>query len=399
MRSDALGVLLRSEAVSLFLARARAITPEFALTPANAPVIAEICARLDGLPLAIELAAAWTRLLPPQALLARLSTAGATPLHLLAGGPRDLPSRQQTLRDTIDWSYSLLTADERALFRQLAVFVGGCALEAVEAVWQAAGGQSMAAPGEEDGATAGQAAMAAAELSFSTVGLLEGLGGLVDKSLIRQVERADGGPRLTMLQTIREFAEERLIAGGEAGLLRGRHAAYYLGLAETAERRLSGPEQRAWLDRLDEEHANLRAALRWLLDEEDATSALRLAGALWRFWFMRGYLGEGLRWLEAGLAGGQRAPLAVRAKALTGAGVLAHYRGDYGRAAALCGESLARARQGDDRASIAAALNGMALVARSGGNYSAARAMYEESLVHFQATFSRMDRCGSWAQP
>jgi predicted ATPase/DNA-binding NarL/FixJ family response regulator/DNA-binding XRE family transcriptional regulator len=344
-------VLAQVEAVRLFVERARDAMPTFTLYAGNARAVAAVCARLDGLPLAIELAAARIKLLPPQALLERLGR----PLAVLTGGARDLPARQQALRSALDWSHSLLQAAEQGLFARLGVFVGGCTLEAAETVC------TMPSP-----------------LSLE---VLDGLASLLDKSLLLQREAANGEPRFLMLETIREYALEQLEVCGEREVLRRQHAEYYLALAQAAAPRLTGAEQKEWLDRLDREHDNLRAALHWGLDRGEARVALHLGGALWRFWYIRGHLGEGRRWLEAALATGEGSGASlIRATVLTGAGVLAHYQGEYGRAAALCGESLALAREVGDKAALGAALHGLAIVARSGGNLTAAQAMHQEAL-------------------
>ena len=369
----------RVEAVRLFVERARAARPDFALDAANAPAVAALCRRLDGLPLALELAAARVRVLPPRALLARLSGAhGADFLGLLAGGARDLPERQQTLRATIEWSYGLLTPGEQALFRRLGVFAGGCGLDAAE---------SVASSGTGAGGVAGALPAAGALPPVAPhVGgrLLDGLESLVDASLLLQEAAPDGEPRFRMLQTVREFALAHLEAADEEQPVRQAHAAYCVALAEVAGAALTGGGSTG-ADRLEAEHDDLRAALRWSLDRGDAEVALQLSGALWRFWHIRGYYGEGRRWLERALAtpepdGARTALLAWRARALTGAGWLAHYQSDFGTAAARCGESLALCRRLHDRAGTAAALNGLALVTRTGGQYAAARVMYEESL-------------------
>ncbi|HYN89741.1 MAG TPA: NB-ARC domain-containing protein, partial [Ardenticatenaceae bacterium] len=245
------------EAVRLFVERASAAKAGFALTSDNAVAVAGICNRLDGLPLAIELAAARVRLLSPPAILERLVEApGGSPLHLLTGGARDLPARQQTLRSTIGWSYDLLDQAERDLFDRLGVFAGGWTLEAAEAV--------------ADG-----------------MGVLDGLESLVDKSLVRQHEQ-DGDGRFTMLQTIREYAIERLEATGQADGLRQAHADFYLRFTEQAEPKFYGATQVEWLKRVETEHDNLRAALDWTLAHREPVRALRLAGVLWRFWYARG---------------------------------------------------------------------------------------------------------------
>jgi predicted ATPase/DNA-binding CsgD family transcriptional regulator len=348
------GDLLKSPAVALFVARARAVKPDFRLTGESAEAVAGICHRLDGLPLAIELAAARVRLLPPRALLARLEQR----LPLLTGGALDLPERQQTLRNTIDWSHDALDEEERRLFRRLSVFVGGCTLETAEAVCNT--------------------------IEDPSADTLVRLTSLIDKSLLCQEEGVGGEPRVAMLETIREYALEQLAASEEADEIQTAHTVYYLALAEEAEPELNGAEQRAWLKRLEAEHSNLRAVLQWSLERGDRETALRLGGVLWRFWLSQGHLSEGRRWLEDALAGGGSASASTRARALNGAGTLAHYQGDYGRAAELCGESLQLSRRLEDKRGIASALNGLALVARSGGRYAAARGMYEEAREIFR---------------
>ncbi|HEX2184684.1 MAG TPA: tetratricopeptide repeat protein, partial [Chloroflexota bacterium] len=279
-------------------------------------------------------------------------------LPLLIGGARDLPRRQQALRDTIAWSHDLLDEEERRLFRRLSVFVGGCKLEAAEAVCNT--------------------------IEDPSADMLDGLTSLIDKSLLRQEEGVGGEPRFAMLETIREYALEQLAASEESEEIQNAHAAYYLALAEEAEPELNSAAQRAWLNRLEAEHPNLQAVLHRLLERGDRETALRLGGALWRFWLSQGHLSEGRRWLEEALAGGGSASASVLAKALNGAGVLAHYQSDYGRAAELCGESLQLSRRLEDKRHIASALDGLALVARTGGRYAAARGMYEESREIFR---------------
>jgi predicted ATPase/class 3 adenylate cyclase len=296
---EALG---QNEAIRLFTERARAANATFSLTNENAPAIAEICARLDGLPLAIELAAARTRLLSPQAICSRLSD----PLKLLTGGARDLPERQRTLRGAIAWSYALLDEDEQILFAKLAVFSGGCALDAAETIC------------EPD--------------SDSSVDILDGLSSLLDKSLLRQEEGEGGEPRFVMLETIREFARERLQISGNAAKTRKLHAEYFLALAEQGESKLRGPEEAMWLERLDVEHDNMRAALSWALERREAEVALRLGGALWLFWFVRGYHSEGRRWLQEALAVDEPGSPVSRAMALAGVGWLAFEQGELDRA-------------------------------------------------------------------
>jgi predicted ATPase/DNA-binding CsgD family transcriptional regulator len=299
--------LIHSPGIALFVQRAQASQPEFKLTAENVSAVAEICARLDGLPLAIELAAARIKLLPPQAMLVRLKESS---LGLLTSGAPDLPVRQQTLRGTIQWSCDLLTADERRTFRWLSVFAGGCTLKA---------------------------ALTAVEPPAS----LDMLDSLVNKGLLRQTE-TDDPPRLSMLETIREFALDELARTEELEAARRAHANYYLSFVEEAESHLTGTDQKAWIKRLDREQDNLRTGLRWALERHEAEFAQRMAGALQPFWLTRGYWSEGRRWLEEALATDSEAtlPPAVRAKALYGAGTLARFQGDFGRARILCKASL-----------------------------------------------------------
>ncbi|MFL5800869.1 MAG: tetratricopeptide repeat protein [Roseiflexaceae bacterium] len=351
-------------AVELFIARARDVKHDFAVSNQSAPVVAEICHRLDGLPLAIELAAARIKLLAPQALLEQLGDR----LKLLTGGARDLPSRQQTLRNTLDWSYHLLDAGEQALFRRLGVFVGGWALEAVEAVCNA----DCDLPPDA----------------------LDGLAALVDKSLLRQTEGVNDEARFTLLETTREYALERLEISGEAEALRWRHAGYYLALAETAAPQLHGAEQLTWLDRLEAEHDNFRAALAWSQAAADGRSTglaqpaevgLRLAGALAWFWFVRGYWSEGRAWLAGALARGGEAPALVRATTLNWMGLLAWWPGAHATARAHYEASLSIGRALGDKHTIAAALRGLGMCALvQQRDYGGAEALYDESLALFR---------------
>jgi predicted ATPase/DNA-binding CsgD family transcriptional regulator/transcriptional regulator with XRE-family HTH domain len=338
------------EAVRLFIERGSSVRPGLALTGDEATAVAEICARLDGLPLAIELAAARARVLTPQLLLERLQPS----LPLLVGGPRDMPARQQTLTATIRWSYDLLDPAEQRLFRRLSVFVGGFTFEAAEAV-------------------CGDANLGLA--------ILDGLESLLAKSLLGRQDGDRHTPRFRMLETVREYALEQASAAAELGEFRRRHAAYFLRVAETAAVKFASVSAPEWLQRLETDHNNMRAALNWAMEERDPDTALRLSSAVWRFWYARGYLTEGSRWLEEALEMAPDDPplISARAKALTGAGVLAHYKAHYARAATLCGQSLALCRKVGDQAGIAAALHGLALVARSGGDFATARAMYEEA--------------------
>ncbi|HEX5505900.1 MAG TPA: protein kinase, partial [Thermomicrobiales bacterium] len=360
-RRMSLRELERVPAVALFVQRARALQPDFRLDAANAPAIATICARLDGLPLAIELAAARVKLLTPREMLAWLDR----PLALLTGGARDLPARQRTLRGAIEWSERLLTPAERRLFRRLAVFVGGWALPAAEPVGAAAGD-----PG---------------------LGVLEGLESLLDKSLLVRDDAA-GETRFAMLQTIREYGVERLAESGEAAVTRQAHAVQYLRLAETAYDRLTRADQVGWLDRLEREHGNLRAALTWLIEAGEADLALRLAASLWNFWMLRGYLSEGRRWLAAALAAGARGDPLQRSRVLDGASTLARYQGDLGPGIAFLRESLELSRGLGDKRGIAFGLNGLAFLAHHQGDLARARALLEEALALFEArgdTFGR----------
>ena len=341
------------EAVRLFIERAQDVKPDFSITNENAPAVAEICARLDGLPLAIELAAARIRLLTPQAILSRLGNR----LKLLTGGARDLPSRQRTLRGAIEWSYDLLAPEERTLFARLSVFAGGRSLEAIEAVCDAEGDLE--------------------------VDPLDGIESLLEKSLLRQEEAAGGESRFVMLETIHEYAREKLGESGEAEEVRRRHAEYFLALAEEAEPELKGPRQLEWLGRLEEEHDNLRVALGWYFGAGEMEEELRIAGALVRFWYVRGRLSEGRRWLEEGLAkadGDGVAPPA-RAKALVGLGQVDAQEGDYEKAARLYERGLAMYRELGDLEGIANSLWLLGtMVGSRQGDHERAMSLLEESL-------------------
>ena len=322
-------VLSQYEAVRLFIDRAKAAKRGFEITAENAPAIAEICARLDGLPLAIELAAARVRMLPPKSLLTRL----ANRLKLLTGGAKDLPARQRTLRGAIEWSHDLLDEGEKTLFARLSVFSGGRTLEAIEAVCDAEGDLP--------------------------VDVFDGVSSLLEKSLIRQEEGPEDEPRFVMLETIHEYAREKLRESGEAGEIKRAHAEYFLSLAEEAEPELIGPEQIAWMDRLEAEHDNLRAALSFSHEGGEAEIGLRLAGALWRFWYVRGHSGEGRGWCEETLArdGGSSPPM--RAKALLGSGEMAWRQGDYELGEQSLEEGLAIYRESKDEKGEARSLRSL----------------------------------------
>ena len=385
-----LHTLAQNAAVELFVARAQTVDFDFVLSLANAPTIIEICRQLDGLPLAIELAAARVRLLAPAALLARL----AHRLDLLAVGGRDHPARQQTMRSTIAWSYDLLDAVEQALFRWVAVFAGGFTLAAVEAVCAEGKRQKVK----------GKTADSDSLLSF-TFYLLPLLEALVDKSLLLQVEQA-GQDRFMMLETIREYGLEQLAAHGETDVVRLAHARYYLALAEQAAPELLGRERDVWLDQLAAEHDNLRAALAWSLEELNIERAelrkpagqteeqfsiraelgLRIVGALTWFWSLRCYLSEGSGWTASAL---QRSSAAgsttARAQALYGAGILAIHQGDYAAAAPHLDQALAIFRAAADQHSIGRALMNRGFAAYNLGDYAVARTLLEESLPILRA--------------
>ena len=337
-------------AVRLFVERAGTAAPGFALTEANAPAVARICGRLDGLPLAIELAAARARVLSPAQISARLDDR----FLLLTGGGRVVMPRQRTLGATIDWSHGLLSEGERALFRRLSVFAGGFSLEAAEAVGPGAG------VGEEE-----------------VLGLLSRL---VDKSLVLTAPHGEES-RYRMLETVLCYAAERLSEVGEEVALRDRHADFFLGLAEEAEPGLLGGQQSVWLERLDADHGNLRAALAWYARRKDRTAALRMAGALWWFWFLRGLYDEGRGWLEASLAAGGNVPDIHRAKALVAAGDFAFLRTEYAPARGRIEEGLALYRALDNRRGVARAVQLLGSIAREQGRYAQAEAFHEESLA------------------
>jgi len=341
--APALDDLASTSSVELFLERAQAVQPEFQLGAENASAVAEICVRLDGLPLSIELAAARSNVLPPQAMLPLLEGR----LALLTSGPRDVPERHQTLRGAIGWSYSLLQGGERALFRRLGVFTAGCTLDAASDV------------------CAGSSPLG--------IDVIDGISALVTNNLLRRVGSDARTPRFQMLETVQEYARECLAASTEVEQLRARHARYFLALAEQAEIGLTGREQADWLERLEAEHANLRAALRWLEERGEADLAVRLAGVLWRFWWVRGYLTEGRQHVDEILG---MAPLAargpLRAKGRLIAGQLALWQGDYEHARPALAESLDIARELGDVRTLALGLTFLGRVARDQGNPQAA---------------------------
>jgi len=337
-----------SPAVALFVERARGAYLDFALDATNATVVAAICARLDGLPLAIELAAVQCAYGSPRSILVRL----APRLPLLDGGPRDLPARQQTLRNTIAWSYNLLSDEARNVFRCLSICIGGCGVEGAVAIC----GLERADP----------------------IAVLQVLENLVAASLLIVVESPDGEPRFSMLETIRDYGLERLEESGNGPSVRSRHRIWCLALAEHAAAELSGPEQNRWLDRLELEHANLQAELGYASPPDEI--GLRLTLSLWRFWYTRGYLSDGRRWLEAAIAAEVGTPTS-RAWALHAAGMLAWRQGDYAQARAWHEESLALRQGLGDRQGIASSLENLGMVAWRQSDYAQARALHQQSLA------------------
>jgi predicted ATPase/class 3 adenylate cyclase len=343
------------EAVELFVDRAREALPGFALTAENASAVAEICARLDGLPLAIELAASRIKVLSPDAILSRLRHS----LDLLAAGARNIPERQRTLRGAIEWSYGLLDESERRLFARMSVFAGGADLEAADAV---------ANPDGDLGAD-----------------VFDGLASLVDKSLVRQTETGAGEPRFGMLETIREFARDRSDLEWDGDATRRRHADHFLALAEASEPHLTGTDQVTWLDRLDRDHENLQAALRWAIDAGEAERGMRAAASVWRFCHLRGHVAAGRAWLERLLA----FPVgrtAVRAKAEDAAGSLSYWQGDLPETERHYREALGIYRELGDRPGIAQATYNLAFVPliRGSGFEEGGRLLLHEAIELYQ---------------
>ncbi len=389
-------IISQYEAVSLFLQRAKATKPDFEITEANAPAIAEICTRLEGLPLAIELAAARVRMFDPNTLLARLSDS----LKMLTGGARNLPHRQQTIRNAIEWSYNLLTDDERVLFSRMGVFRGGRSIEAVEVV---------CGPG----------------LALDPV---DGLESLLNKNLLRRLDDHAGTTRFVMLETIHAFAAEQLLASGTADEFHGRHAAFFLEMAEQASTQLTGHDQRVWLKRLTSDYENLRSAIEWALGGGDVQTGLRLVAALGIYWRYKSHLVEGQHWLQAALGLADQAPEAVHGQLLSWAGFMAWGLGEATEGKRLYEEALtieqtlgnqsavARilislgfpssnpeetsvettesgltlAREIGDQDEIAHGLNVLGEIYRLKGEYEAAQQVYEEALAITRATGHRL---------
>jgi predicted ATPase len=353
------------DAVMLFCDRAQAVKADFALTSENAEAIVEICQRLDGLPLALELAAARIRLFSPRALVRQLSSR----LSILTGGAQDIPVRHQTLRGTIEWSYHLLNEDDRKLFARLSVFAGGCSLEAANEVCNAR--------------------------SDLTVSTLDGLSSLVNKSLLvvdeQEAPGRDAEPRFVMLETIREYAWEQMVASNDDAWRR-QHAGFFLRMVVEAEPHLMGPAQESWLTRLDGELDNLRAALRWTVESGEEQIGLQLAGSLWQFWYARGHLDEGRRWLEDLLALSRQIGRAqsadshgpTTAKALIWAAALAADQGDNAHAMMLAEEGLNLSRACAYTSGVALSLNVLGNVAHNQGDYGRAVGLYEDGLTLFR---------------
>jgi predicted ATPase/DNA-binding XRE family transcriptional regulator len=350
--------------VALFVERSQAVAPEFAVTSANAPTVAAICHHLDGLPLAIELIAARSKALSPRDLLARLGG----DLLLRSDGLRDVVDRQRTLSAAIGWSFELLDAREQALFRRLAVFVGGWTLEAAEQICKDEGGRQKDELGTQN------------VLHPSDV--LDALTSLANKSLVQRRE-ANGETRFAMLETIRAYASEKLEASGEAGALGRQHAAYYLALTEQASQHFADAEQVIWRNRLKPDHDNLRAALEWLRESENAEMALRFAAAMWQSWHGLGHLSEGRRWLEQTLASTRdaAAPTSLRVQVLNGAGILSYLQCDYDAACGFHNQALALARASEDEPGIAYALYGLGNLAMNQGNYEWAATVGQEGVA------------------
>ena len=352
--------LEQDSAVQLFVQRAAAVRPNFAPTSENSPAIREICSRLDGLPLAIELAAARTKLLSPAAILDRLQSS----LQLLTGGALDLPERQQTLRKTIDWSHGLLNEAEQKLFRRFSVFIGGCTLEGAEAICNTG-----------------------LDLGMD---LFDGLSSLVDKNMVQRVDRPDAEARFTMLETIREYGLERLAASDEEAATRRAHAAYCLVLAEEGNPEL-GPSQRAlWLSRCDLEIDNFRSALDWLFAAQELDWGLRLCMALFRFWDMREHLLEGRARLQTALQLARSAHTKERAKVCIFLGALTTAQGDFPAARAFLEQSLSLYMHLDDQWGIAASLNALGVSARDRGDYPAAQSNFEQALACWRTLPDRL---------
>jgi predicted ATPase/DNA-binding winged helix-turn-helix (wHTH) protein len=357
---DSLDALLSNPAVALFSQRAAAVKPDFTITAENAPTIAKICSRVDGLPLAIELAAARIKMLPPSAVLTRLESR----LNLLTAGPRDVPERHQTIRKTIDWSYDLLNGSEQKLLRRMGVFAGGCTLEAAEAVCDT---------GKDLGAE-----------------IFNVMSSLLDKSLVQQTEQGEHEPRFGMLETIREYCLERLSDSGEEQATRRSHAAYCMVLAEEGNPDLDEAERTGWLARCDIEHDNFSAALDWLVQSSHAEWSFRLCIALFRFWEMREHLAEGRARLESLLRMGRSDFARERAKVLVYLSTFATVQRDFPAATEFAEKSLSVYQELGDPWGIAVAMNARAIIASDRQDYLAAQSHFDESLARWRALGDRV---------
>jgi non-specific serine/threonine protein kinase len=355
-----------SEAVRLFVSRAQVVRPDFALTAGNAAAVAAVCRRLDGLPLAIELAAARVKVLPPAALLARMDRR----LPLLTGGPRDQPERLQTMRAAIAWSHDLLTPDEQALFRRLAVFAGGFTLAAAETVGRRT---------EDGGREENDGDRPSALPPPSSV--LDLIASLVDQSLLRVEEGVRGESRFGMLETIREFGLERLAASGEEDGVRSAHADWCLAFAEMAVPRTREADAVVWLEILEREHPNFRAALTWLAERGDGQRLHRLAAALTYLWLDHSHFAEGRRWLELAMSLGVKAPVAERLRVLTGVSTMAWFQVDNEQANSWDEQAIALARQTGDPAAEAMTLINLGSTLIEQGDSQRAIACYEGGLA------------------
>src|SRR5215472_1549883 len=370
--------LLHYAAVALFVQRAQMVKPHFFLSEDNAAAVAQISIRLDGLPLSLELAAARIKLLPPQALLGRLNHR----LAVLTGGRQDAPARQQTLRDTIRWSYDLLNAGEQRCFRRLAIFVGGCTLEAAEAVCGSP--DTLGSPIDLDTGPPGRVLTAGeADLSLAAI---DQVASLLDKSLLQQSDRGTDEPRLLMLETIREYALERLVDSGELEATQERHALYYLALAEQGEPELFGYQQRLWMGRLIWDAENFRAALQWSQAHHRKEQLLRLAGNLGHFWYMCGRFSEAMLWIETALR--EVAPdvaVSARIKALYIVALIASHLGKSDLLFVRARECLTLARRNRDGRGFVIASWPLVHHLLAGGDIIGARAQAEETLTFVRA--------------
>lgn len=341
----------RNDAVQLFTERAQAVDPAFKLTAENGRSVAEICGRLEGLPLAIELAAARTRILAPSAILSKLESR----LKFLTGGPRDLPERQRTMQGAIDWSYDLLDDNEKSIFRRLSVFSGSFSVDAAESV-------------------------CGLPRSGNTVEVVDAITSLLDKSLLIRVEGKGGEHRFGMLEVVREYAEQELRSVGEDEAATRDHAEYFVSLGERAEPFLQAAQSAEWLDRLEDEHDNLRAAMQWALTN-DPSIAVRLAVSVRNFWLLHSHLSEGYKWLKAALERGGEPPATLRFKLMNGLGLAARFRGDYETARKAYADGLAAGKEAGDKQGVALSSRGLGLVAMQQGEAAAAREFFESGLA------------------